>query len=82
MKMNTMKDMKIGQRVSFAYSGGRDSVRRTSIQDEARLVHGVVTKINRVTVVVTEYYDNGSMIFLRKPEELFIQRESRLKFGL
>jgi len=63
------KDIKVGQQVSFYFSGSKypDDI---SSKGHARTVHAVVHKIHRVTVEVYEELEDGYTCFYKKPSDL------------
>ncbi len=65
------EDIKKGQKVSFYYWGKRKGD-RSVMSGDARMVYGIINKINRVTVEVREIGKDGSCwwTFWRKPSEL------------
>ncbi len=68
-------DIKIGQKVSFYFSGSKTKEREVFFLGEARTVHGIVHKIHRVNVEVWETLKNGSCTFYKKPPELTTEKE-------
>ena len=70
-KIMKREDIKIGQKVSFYYWGKRKGD-VSALSGDKRMVHGVIKKINKVTVEVWEIEKDGSWgwSFWRKPSEL------------
>lgn len=64
------KDIKIGQKVSFYFSGSKYPDNPFS-HGHARTVHAIVYKIHRVTIEVQEWKtEDWFDTFYKKPEEL------------
>lgn len=65
------EDIKIGQKVSFYYHGKRRGD-VSALSGGARMVHGVIAKINKTTVEVSEIEKDGSWgwTFWKKLSEL------------
>ncbi len=68
------EDVKIGQKVSFYYSGAkRNSAMDMLFKGEARTVHGVVYKIHRVNIEVEERDKDGFYLWYKKPTDLTLE---------
>lgn len=70
------EDIKIGQKVSFYYHGKRRGD-RSVMSGDARMIYGVIKKINNATVEVWEIEKDGSWgwSFWKKPFELTKEEE-------
>ena len=67
------EDIKIGQKVSFYYSGSKFP-NNIGGKGCARVVNGVVYKIHRVNIEIEEDLDSGYCLFYKKPSELTIDK--------
>ena len=65
------EDFKIGDKVSFYFSGSKTKEREMFFRGKARTVNGVVYRIHRVNIEILETKENGGIIsFYKKPSEL------------
>ena len=71
--MMKREDIKVGQKVSFCFSGSKylDDI---GTAGHARTVYGVVHKLHRVNIEVWEESRGFWMYWLKKPSELTIDK--------